>query len=57
MPYTDTPKPRVFGTTSPLDPQLFSTIIEHADDLLAGRANAKYSPAVGGAWLDDLLAD
>jgi hypothetical protein len=55
VPYTDTPKPRVFANVSPLDPQLFSTISEHADDLLAGRANAKYSPAEVAAWLDDLL--
>ena len=48
VPYTDTPQPRVFANVSPLDPQLFSTIIEHAGDLLAGRANAKYSPA--GHW-------
>ena len=55
VPYTDTPSPRVFANVSPLDPQLFSTITEHADDLLAGRANAKYSPAEVAAWLDDLL--
>ncbi len=55
VPYTDTPKPRVFANVSPLDPQLFSTIAEHVDDLLAGRANAKYSPAEVAAWLDDLL--
>ena len=54
VPYTDTPKPRVFANTSPLDPQLFSTITEHADDLLAGRANAKYSPAEVAAWLEAL---
>ena len=55
VPYTDTPKPRVFGYVSPLDPQLFSTIAEYVDDLLAARANAKYSPAEVAAWLDDLL--
>jgi hypothetical protein len=55
VPYTDTPKPRVFGTASPLDPQLFSTITEHVDDLLAGRANAKYSPVEVAAWLQAIL--
>ncbi|HVW72257.1 MAG TPA: hypothetical protein VHC39_01350 [Rhizomicrobium sp.] len=54
VPYTDTPKPRVFANVSPLDPQLFSTISEHVDDLLAGRANAKYSPAEVAHWLDEL---
>ena len=53
-PYDDTPKPKCFGTVSPLDPQLFSTIIEHADDLLAGRANAKYSPIEVAQWLEDM---
>ncbi len=38
-PYSDTPTPKCFGTVSPLDPQLFSTIVDHAGDLLAGRAN------------------
>jgi hypothetical protein len=57
VPYTDTPEPRLFGHASPLDPQLFSTIAEHADDLLAGRANAKYSPAEVAAWLEALSDD
>ncbi|HET7083221.1 MAG TPA: hypothetical protein VFI23_00510 [Rhizomicrobium sp.] len=54
VPYTDTPQPRVFANVSPLDPQLFSTISEHADDLLANRANAKYSPAEVAQWLESL---
>ncbi|HTC83671.1 MAG TPA: hypothetical protein VK683_04915, partial [Rhizomicrobium sp.] len=54
VPYSDTPQPRVFANVSPLDPQLFSTIAEHAGDLLAGRANPKYSPAEVAAWLDGL---
>ena len=54
VPYTDTPQPRVFANVSPLDPQLFSTITEHADDLLEGRANPKYSPAELAVWLDRL---
>jgi hypothetical protein len=56
VPYTDTPQPRVFANVSPLDPQLFSTITEHAGDLLAGRGNAKYSPAEVAVWLDTLSA-
>jgi hypothetical protein len=29
-PYSDTPIPKCFGTVSPLDPQLFSAIVDHA---------------------------
>ncbi|HSS13822.1 MAG TPA: hypothetical protein VLL04_08010, partial [Rhizomicrobium sp.] len=54
VPYSDTPEPRIFANVSPLDPQLFSSIAEHADDLLAGRSSAKYSPAEVAAWLDGL---
>ena len=56
VPYNDTPDPKVYGHVSPLDPQLFSTIADHADDLLAGRVNAKYSPVEVTAWLDGLTA-
>ena len=55
-PYSDTPTPKCFGTVSPLDPQLFSTIVEHAGDLLAGRANPKYSPIEVAQWLEDYTA-
>ena len=50
-PYSDTPKPLTFGACSPLDPQIFSTIDEHAADLLAGRANPKYAPSEVARWL------
>ncbi|HWU54672.1 MAG TPA: hypothetical protein VN175_04160, partial [Rhizomicrobium sp.] len=36
VPYSDTAQPRIFANASPLDPQLFSTVSEHAGDLLAG---------------------
>jgi hypothetical protein len=55
-PYGDTPTPKCFGTVSPLDPQLFSTIVEHAGDLLEGRANPKYSPIEVAQWLEDYTA-
>ncbi|MBV9082015.1 MAG: hypothetical protein JOZ62_05020, partial [Acidobacteriaceae bacterium] len=55
-PYADTPTPKCFGTVSPLDPQLFSTIVEHVADSLAGRPNAKYSPVEVAQWLDDFTA-
>ncbi len=53
-PYSDTPKPLTFGACSPLDPQLFSTIDEHATDVLAGRINPKYSPGEVARWLEVL---
>src|ERR1700722_17972995 len=55
-PYSDTPTPKCFGTVSPLDPQIFSTIVEHAGDLLAGRPNPKYSPIEVAQWLEDYTA-
>ncbi len=55
-PYSDTPTPKCFGTVSPLDPQLFSTIVEHAADLLAARSNPKYSPVEVAQWLDGYTA-
>lgn len=55
-PYGDTPVPKCFGTVSPLDPQLFSTIVEHAQDLLANQANPKYSPTEVAQWIEDLAA-
>ena len=55
-PYGDTPDPKCFGTVSPLDPQLFSTIVEHAQDLLAARLNPKYSPIEVAQWMEDFTA-
>lgn len=43
-PYGDTPEPRVFGTVSPLDPGLFSSIDEFVRDGLQGKPSGKYSP-------------
>ena len=56
QPYGDTPEPKRFGTVSPLDPALFSTIREHAADLLAGKASAKYSPLEVAAWMESLAS-
>src|SRR6202012_2339405 len=55
-PYGDTPVPKIFGTVSPLDPQIFSTVIEHASDLLADTANPKYSPIEVAQWIEDYTA-
>ena len=54
-PYNDTPEPKLYGHASPLDPQLFSTIADHAADLVAGHANGKYSPAEIALWVDGLV--
>ncbi|HWA09672.1 MAG TPA: hypothetical protein VG838_09500 [Opitutaceae bacterium] len=53
-PYSDTPAPRRFGTVSPLDPQLFSRIEDHADALLKGTVDGKFSPVEVAQWIEDL---
>jgi hypothetical protein len=56
-PYTDTPAPRVFGTVSPLDPQLFYGINEFADDLLKGERTGKYTPIEVAHWIDGYASE
>src|SRR5215471_1277569 len=51
--YSDTPAPKVFGNVSALDPQLFSSPNDFADELLGGKQSAKYSPIEVAQWLDD----
>lgn len=55
-PYSDTPVPKCFATVSPLDPQLFSTIVEHAQNLLAETLSPKYSPIEVAQWIEDFTA-
>ena len=55
-PYTDSPAPRVFGTVSPLDPQLFYRIDDFADDLLKGERNGKYTPIEVATWIEQYAA-
>jgi hypothetical protein len=43
--YSDSPAPHNVSAISPLDPQLFSTIDQHAKDLISGTENARYSPS------------
>ncbi|MEO8483768.1 MAG: hypothetical protein ABI634_16275 [Acidobacteriota bacterium] len=52
-PYTDSPSPRVFGTVSPLDPQMFYRIDDFAEDLLKGERNGRYTPIDVATWLED----
>ena len=54
--YTDTPTPKIFGNTSPLDPQLFSRINDFVDELLKGERSGKYSPIEVAQCLEDLAA-
>ena len=55
-PYNDTPIPRVFGTVSPLDPQLFYRIDDFADDLLKGQRSGKYTPIEVAHWIENYAA-
>ena len=55
-PYRDTPRPRVFGNVSPLDPQLFYSINEFADDLLKGERSGRYTPIEVAQWIEDEAA-
>jgi hypothetical protein len=55
-PYTDTPSPKVFGNTSPLDPQLFSRINDFAAQLLSGERDGKYSPIEVAQWIEERAA-
>jgi hypothetical protein len=56
-PYGDTPAPKTFTHVSPLDPQIFSSIHEHAAELLSGDASGKYSPIEVARWLEDLAQE
>jgi hypothetical protein len=55
-PYNDTPLPHVFGTVSPLDPQLFYRINDFADDLLKGERDGKYTPIEVSQWIETYAA-
>jgi hypothetical protein len=56
-PYGDTPAPKTFTHVSPLDPQIFSSIHEHAAELLSGEASGKYSPVEVAQWIEDLARE
>jgi hypothetical protein len=52
-PYSDSPTPRTFCNVSPLDPQLFSRMIDFAEEMLSGKRSGKYSPIQVAQWLED----
>jgi hypothetical protein len=56
-PYGDTPTPKIFGTVSPLDPQLFATVSEYAQSLERQEKSAKYSPIDVARWVEQCVDD
>ncbi len=54
--YTDSPAPHNVSAISPLDPQLFTTIDEHAKDLVEGKKNAKYNTSEVIQWLEAMVS-
>jgi len=55
-PYGDSPAPKTFQNSSPLDPQLFSRMSDCARELLGSGRTARYSPLEVARWLDDFAA-
>jgi len=53
--YGDSPAPHNVSAISPLDPQLFSTIDQHAKDIVSGKKNARYSPSEVIEWLETMV--
>jgi|SRR5579871_896545 len=53
--YADSPAPHNVSAISPLDPQLFSTIEQHAKDLINGTKNARYNPVEVIGWLETMV--
>lgn len=51
--YDDTPKPKIFGNVSPLDPQLFLRINDFADELVQGQRSGKFTPIEVAQWIED----
>jgi hypothetical protein len=54
--YTDSPAPHNVSAISPLDPQLFTTIDQHAKDLISGTKNARYNSSEVTAWLEAMVS-
>lgn len=56
-PYLDTPEPRRFGTVSPLDPEVFSSVAEFVAELRAGTPSGRVTALDVAGWLEDLAED
>ena len=54
--YRDSPEPRVFSNASPLDPELFLSMNQHAEELLKSKSSGKYSPVEVAQWIEDFAA-
>ena len=52
--YGDSPAPHNVSAISPLDPQLFTTIDQHARDLVSATPSARYNSGDVIAWLDTM---
>lgn len=52
-PYYDTPTPKVLGTVSSLDPQLFLSVNEFGKELLSDERSGKYTPIEVAQWISD----
>ena len=55
-PYRDTRLPGTFGSVSPLDPALFSSIDEFVLEALADEPSGRYTPLQVAGWLEGLGA-
>jgi hypothetical protein len=53
-PYVDTPTPRRFGTVSPLDPEVFSSVEAFVEECLDETSGGRMSPLDVARRLDDL---
>jgi hypothetical protein len=54
--YGDSPAPHNVSAISPLDPQLFTPIGQHAKDLVSGTVNARYNSGEVIQWLEAMVA-
>jgi hypothetical protein len=55
--YYDTPEPKRFGTVGPLDPELFSTVVETVGELLGDPPSGRYTAVGVSGWLERLADD
>jgi hypothetical protein len=53
-PYIDTPTPRRFGTVSPLDPEVFSSVVEFVEEVLTEEPSGRHSPLEVARRLEEL---
>jgi hypothetical protein len=54
--YGDNPAPHNVSAISPLDPQLFTTIDQHAENLINNKPDARYNTSEVISWLESLVA-